>query len=247
MISRIIICLLFSICIIIGIVDAQDDQQCLIPGECIDSVVLKHLYTSNEHACLHACRHMDPKCHFFTYAPDSQLCELLLNCVTVSDSVCPSCISGEVTCPICWVSGQCEGGQVVHITNANNNEECWQACQDFDSLMTSQNVKKALPCNWLTFNKEHGDCSLQYDCPTLDETCEDCVTAERICEGDNNSTTTTEQPVSTSSTETTVTDGTTTADETTPPITTTHTPPQGEKFEIDSISLPYTSTDFSMV
>ncbi len=65
-------------------------------------------------------------------------------------------------------------------------------------------------------------CILFSDCPTLDETCETCISGERRCEEDEEGSTTTTE-TATTDTATTTTTTTTTQTETTTPMETTTT------------------------
>ena len=176
------ICLFFTL-ILLNL--AKGDQQCFLPGECLESVTLKSLHTTNEVTCLHACRNY-PRCNWFTYAPKSSLCVLLVNCGRLSNDYCEDCISGEMHCHICWVTGQCQGGLLIHVTEATDKFHCQNKCQTFTEV-NQENTQSS--CYWFTHNAEYGDCSLYYDCPTLDETCENCVSAEKNCHADVSSTT----------------------------------------------------------
>ena len=93
-------------------------------GECHNGQLLEISYESNELACLHACRHKH-HCKWFTFAPDLGSCEQLEDCPSISSESCPNCITGRKHCPICWVTGQCEG-QIIHVAPANGQEECGQ-------------------------------------------------------------------------------------------------------------------------
>ncbi len=54
-------------------------------------------------------------------------------------------------------------------------------------------------CRWFTFYQSVYECILFRNCPTIDESCEDCVSGERRCI-DETTSTTTEEPTSSTTT-----------------------------------------------
>lgn len=38
-------------------------------------------------------------------------------------------------------------------------------------------------CNWWSFDSSDGFCTLTDDCPTLDQSCETCISGQKDCEG----------------------------------------------------------------
>ena len=50
-----------------------------------------------------------------------------------------------------------------------NEDECLNLCKDDSS------------CAWFTYFRAPSECVLYFDCPMIDETCEDCVSGERSC------------------------------------------------------------------
>ena len=50
-----------------------------------------------------------------------------------------------------------------------NEDECLNLCKDDSS------------CAWFTYFRAPSECVLYFDCPMIDETCEDCFSGERSC------------------------------------------------------------------
>ncbi len=55
-------------------------------------------------------------------------------------------------------------------------------------------------CRWFTFYQSVSECILFRNCPTIDESCEDCVSGERQCIDETTSTTTVEPTPSSTTT-----------------------------------------------
>ena len=71
-------------------------------------------------------------------------------------------------------SGECIGEFLHAATNVPSKEDCLKICTDFEG------------CQWFTFIESSLTCLVMADCETLDETCEDCVSAEVRCEEEGN-------------------------------------------------------------
>jgi len=50
---------------------------------------------------------------------------------------------------------------------------------------SEQLCQKTSECQWFTFNEAQSRCLLFADCPSLDETCADCLSGESTCKGIN--------------------------------------------------------------
>jgi hypothetical protein len=57
-----------------------------------------------------------------------------------------------------------------------------------------------LGCRWFTYYQSVSECILFRNCPTVDESCEDCVSGERRCIDETTSTTTVEPTPSSTTT-----------------------------------------------
>ena len=79
-------------------------------------------------------------------------------------------ISGESRCetPQCWVQGQCLG-QTLDLDIVANEDACLAWCESKSG------------CNWFTFFKPAAECILFRTCPTIDDTCSDCISGESSC------------------------------------------------------------------
>ena len=154
--------------------------QCFTTGECKESVGLGATFTPTQDTCINYCRDQVRNCKWVTFipGPDTNYCELFANCNYLSNEYCEVCISGEIDCAICWVTGQCVGTPMQE-TQASSGTECKHQCQSWDGDTS---------CNWITFDASSGSCTLFNECPTLDETCTTCTTAEQDCPRQDEST-----------------------------------------------------------
>ncbi len=87
----------------------------------------------------------------------------------------------NISAAVCFVQGECIGN-TFFLTEAEDLEECLQDCKD------------NLGCRWFTFHSfktPKSMCILYYDCPTLDMTCDTCISGERRCQGSTTTTTST--------------------------------------------------------
>jgi hypothetical protein len=126
---------------------------------------------SDEFTCLQICK-SDTDCQWLTFFPDGNYCELLENCQKLDTSYCLDCLSSQRECtpdePVCFVEGECKG-IVEGVTSASTTEECLQLCNSVSG------------CRWFTFDSEVSKCILLKTCPTIDESCKECISGERRC------------------------------------------------------------------
>jgi hypothetical protein len=124
--------------------------------------------------------HQDPTCTWLTYYPDTSFCHLLANCSSLDTQDCIDCLSGQHNCipnePACSIQGNCIGIR-IHAEKSPSQEDCLQLCDSF------------LGCRWFSFYPSGSECILFQNCPTIDESCEDCVSGERRCIDETTSTT----------------------------------------------------------
>ena len=66
---------------------------------------------------------------------------------------------------ICHVRGKCNGGEMSVFTKTQGHIECIDVCND------------APGCNWTSF--ANGVCRGFKTCPSLDASCEDCVSSKK--------------------------------------------------------------------
>ena len=183
----------FCFIVLVSSQNLAPNDGCFQPGECTNSYHLASDFTTNEFASLENCNN-EPLCSWFTFVPGHSFCQLLHNCSSIYIPKCPDCMSGQAQCvpkePTCSVKGECKGN-MLFLTEAEDQEECLQDCKD------------NLGCRWFTFHSFKSPksmCILYYDCATLDETCDTCISGERRCE--DGSTTTTTASTSTTTTTT---------------------------------------------
>jgi hypothetical protein len=60
--------------------------------------------------CLKACEAKGPGCMWFSYVPESGVCQFLSDCTWLEETSCQDCVSGQNGCstesePICFVQG----------------------------------------------------------------------------------------------------------------------------------------------
>ena len=110
---------LFSLLLLvyIGASNASEpDFQCLVPGECIFSQNFDILAAKEEIQCLEMCQN-NANCTWFTFYPETDICQLFVSCGSIDDTYCPLCTTGQKECsipePVCWVEGLCLGN-VTH-------------------------------------------------------------------------------------------------------------------------------------
>ena len=95
---------------------SEPDYQCFVPGECIFSQNFDILAAKEEIQCLELCQNND-NCTWFTFYPETNICQLFDSCGSIDDKKCPLCKTGQKECsipdPVCWVEGLCLGN-VTH-------------------------------------------------------------------------------------------------------------------------------------
>ena len=107
--------LLLLVCI--GASNASEPEfQCFVPGECIFSQNIDILAAKEEIQCLEMCQN-NVNCTWFTFYPETDICQLFVSCGSIDDTYCPLCTTGQKECsipePVCWVEGLCLGN-VTH-------------------------------------------------------------------------------------------------------------------------------------
>ncbi len=102
-------CLVILVSIIAFGLASDEDPHCSIPGQCIDSELIKPEVDQDEKSCLSECKSTE-ECLWYTFDTSNGLCELFKNCVDISIDECPDCISGRVDCPLyqCGLAGSCQ-------------------------------------------------------------------------------------------------------------------------------------------
>ena len=146
-------------------------DACFQPGQCRESQPITGDFVEDEFECFDFCK-VTSACKFFSFAPDIKYCELFFNCSYVDTSVCSNCLTGSKDCqpkePECWIPGECTG-VLDHFEAAQSKEECLGLC------------KSMIGCGWFTFREPSSPCFLFKDCPSIDETCDSCISGERRC------------------------------------------------------------------
>jgi hypothetical protein len=156
----------------------------------------------------------DDNCTWMTYLPDISFCELQTNCSSLDTQLCDNCLSAQHDCipneKVCSIQGSCNGIK-MHSEEMQTAKDCLQLCD-------------ATPgCRWFTFYTLVPVCVLFENCPSIDESCEDCISGERRCIDEVVSSTT---EITSTATETTSTTTTTTST-TTKMLSTSSVSPQG--------------------
>ena len=179
-------------------------DQCFQPGECRDSDIVGVSTTTDEFACLDLCQ-TNQECEWFSFSTLTNLCLLFTDCQVLDVELCPECLSGQQGCipdgPVCNIQGSCSG-VLDRIENLPSLEDCLQVCQS------------SFGCRWVTYELASLECLLYKTCPSLDESCNYCISSERRCI--DYLSTTTEDTTTTEYITTTEDSTTTTADVTTP-------------------------------
>ena len=65
----------------------------------------------NFYRCHNKCFHT-PSCNWFTSFGEGGICNLYETCAFINEDTCPTCVSGEVECPICGLEGICQGAEI---------------------------------------------------------------------------------------------------------------------------------------
>jgi hypothetical protein len=156
----------------------------------------------------------DNHCSWMTYLPDISFCELLSDCLSLDTQLCNNCLSAQHDCipneKACSVTGNCNG-KIIHSEEIQTAKDCLKLCD------------ATRGCRWFTFYTLVPVCVLFENCPSIDESCEDCISGERRCIDEVVSTT----PEITSTTTETTSTTTTTTSTTTEMLSTSSESPQG--------------------
>ena len=131
---------LFSVLLLVCIGASKasgQDYQCFVPGECIFSQHIDILASKDEFQCLELCQN-NVNCTWFTFYPDdSASCQLFATCGSISDTLCPQCITGQKECsspePVCWVQGHCLG----NVTHTESNIRYYETFSEIASLLST--------------------------------------------------------------------------------------------------------------
>ncbi len=148
--------------------------------------------------------HTDHNCTWLTYHPDTSFCELLTNCSSLETQLCNNCLSAQHDCitneKVCSIKGNCRGIR-IHSKEMPTAKDCLQLCHSTRG------------CRWFTFYTLVPVCALFKNCPSIDESCKDCISGERRCIDENvsNSTEMTHLETSRNTTITTTSNTTTTS------------------------------------
>jgi len=159
--------------------DLHENQSCFQSGECRKGLHVDGEVLSDEFACLDFCN-SNSECSWMTYFPNTSYCQLFQNCPVLDTEYCADCLSSQSDCvpedPACFVTGECDG--IVHHTQPSASaEDCLQICNS------------TVSCRWFTFEATASECILLETCPTIDESCETCISGERRCISTTSSTT----------------------------------------------------------
>ena len=166
------------------------DLVCTKPGECIgglfiDSQLLERYRFSNggegynnsqlsfssEEDCLQYCKDT-PNCTDYSYEPDYNFCMAVNGCPEIDTDFCTTCVSGNLEdCDGCYEEGHCLG-PIVGTTIAPSAKICQERCEERPN------------CNWFSYYKHDGACSLTSECSEIDTSClGDCWYGKKECEG----------------------------------------------------------------
>ena len=153
----------------VSLIAFTSGQQCDIKGECFNATLNGISITDNAKECLKECIDV-LDCKWFTYNPDGQVCEFLNNCEEINDETCPTCLSGEATCPLyeCNLHGLCMGN-IIHSSTTDTKQECIKQCQ------TNQ------ICHWFSYGSKSNTCLLFNTCPSLNEAEVDYISGQPEC------------------------------------------------------------------
>ena len=64
-----------------------------------------------------------PGCNWYTSYGEGAICNLYATCDSIDDTFCSTCVTGEVSCPICGLEGICEG-TAIHFEVVTSQPEC---------------------------------------------------------------------------------------------------------------------------
>ena len=123
---------------------------CEIPKGCLDTSVGYATDAMDYTGCLMKCKESE-ECKWFTFHTDSSICILWEGCKEFEEG-CTECISGEVTCPICEITGKCHSSTLLGITFPRDATRCINDCK------TTKN------CLWYSYDTRNKDCYLYDKC-----------------------------------------------------------------------------------
>jgi len=148
-------------------IDPVRNPVCFIEGRCTESQNVGESREQNEIDCLKFCK-SNPECAWFSFKYENNFCELLNNCTQLLETSLWISGSGSCRIPECWINGKCLG-TVYYSETIKNKNDCLFLC------------KADNKCTWFTFFEEFSECVLYHDCPSIDETCDRCVSGEHSC------------------------------------------------------------------
>ena len=161
---------LFLLSVLSFLGQSYGQEQCFIPGECIDGTSSGISYESSSADCLTSCQDSQ-LCEYFTFYESEQICILYETCPEVSADNCDDCIYGTRGCmnEQCNAPGSCVD-QLVGVGEAFTRDDCIRLCHDNEE------------CMWWTFVVEENLCELFSGCDHFNSECEICISGERTCE-----------------------------------------------------------------
>ena len=148
-------------------------QQCDVEGECFNATLIGISIANNAKQCLKACKQAEDisGCNWYSFNPQTQICEFLDNCDDIQTDTCPNCVSGQVSCPIyeCNLHGLCMGN-IVDSSIENSKHDCLTNCRNNPN------------CHWFSYSKNLKTCLLFSTCPSLNENEVDYVSGQAECQ-----------------------------------------------------------------
>ena len=125
---------------------------------------------NTEWDCARRCASSD-NCDWYSYDPSDTFCATLSTCPSLDSISCPACVSGQKECDVkaCFVRGECSEGEIAGKTKSDSIDDCLKACKD-NTL-----------CKWFTFYTDFRTCFFYGNCQGINESCENCITAQEEC------------------------------------------------------------------
>jgi hypothetical protein len=143
--------------------------DCHVSGACVEeSTAIANSNQHKEDDCIKFCRETEG-CKWYTFNKEDGNCEAFETCKKIANKDCPTCLSGQVECPLkseCNINGKCEG-TVFNIGHANNSRACHKEC------------KHESECHWYTYAEDI--CVLLKTYDELNEDCNNCVCGKKEC------------------------------------------------------------------
>ena len=152
-----------------SLVQTTTADRCFVPGRCEHSEYLHSTIVTNANDCLHNCQ-ANPECSWFTVEANG-LCIEFSECVDLSAEVCPTCTSGESSCPEfyqCFNAGECHGTFISANKDVKKEIDCLEICQTQES------------CGWYTFRADIEYCFTYEDC-ILDGSVANASSGQKNC------------------------------------------------------------------